>query len=729
MNLLTPGLWPLVGLGLVPILIHLLMRRRYRHVTWAAMDFIMAALRRRRRRMQYRDMILMLLRALALSALGLAAARPSLLGHALRPFGGRADMVAAIVLDASLSMQHTTPSGSRFSTARKLAAEIVSGLPSGAAASLFLAGNVITDVVPEPSHDTAFLLEQIERCRPMDGGSSILKAIRRAWRVLESRETGEREIYVVTDMQSAAWPRPDSPGWATLSRQLARARPRPRLYLVNVDDGGRMNVALQEMRCADPLVTAGESIGISALVTCYGRPPDIPIGVECFARPKSRGPARRVGHVMIGKPESRNPVRFDFALDSGDYGIELRTAGDHIAGDNAARMCVPVRERLRVLIVDGSESMAASRFGGEASFLRAALLAHAADTDPLMAVRVSGQYAVADIDPGDYDAVALANVRELPVELGAALERFVRIDGGGLLVFAGERMDADIMEKRLGRNFLPARIGVAASEPGGKPFGISVEDLRHPIARFFDHPDHRHYLAAARFHRARRLVLPDSADVSSAGTAHEVVLRFDTGRPAMIAGRRGRGWVLVFAADAARHWTDLPLRPAYLMLMRRAVHYAAQYDVAATPKRVLDPIVLTVPSAPAGITATVTTPLGETLPALYETTDDAELCTLTFAETRWAGFYRANVGDNMSEARMFAVNPPAGESDLTAMTPADAEQRHPNLDCTWIGPADDLSRIVAASRTGIEVWPHLILLASLCLVTEQLLAARWAPRD
>ena len=51
-------------LALGPILIHLLNRRRYRVVHWAAIEFVSQALKRRRRSLRIRDLLLLLLRRL-----------------------------------------------------------------------------------------------------------------------------------------------------------------------------------------------------------------------------------------------------------------------------------------------------------------------------------------------------------------------------------------------------------------------------------------------------------------------------------------------------------------------------------------------------------------------------------------------------------------------------------------------------------------------------------------
>ena len=64
------------ALALVPLLIHLLNRQRYRPVRWAAMRFVLAAYRRTRRRVELENLLLLLLRMGAIALLALAVARP-----------------------------------------------------------------------------------------------------------------------------------------------------------------------------------------------------------------------------------------------------------------------------------------------------------------------------------------------------------------------------------------------------------------------------------------------------------------------------------------------------------------------------------------------------------------------------------------------------------------------------------------------------------------------------
>jgi hypothetical protein len=63
-----------------PIIIHLLNRRRFRVVEWAAMDFLRQAMQRSRRAVQLRDLLVLVLRCLAVVIFGVALARPFLSG-------------------------------------------------------------------------------------------------------------------------------------------------------------------------------------------------------------------------------------------------------------------------------------------------------------------------------------------------------------------------------------------------------------------------------------------------------------------------------------------------------------------------------------------------------------------------------------------------------------------------------------------------------------------------
>src|SRR4051794_32194832 len=92
-------------LGLIPLIIHLLNRRRFRRVEWAPMRHLKLTIRRNRRRIQIEELILLLLRIAIPIVLFLFLARPLMNPTGLESWllgGGRTSQV--VLIDDSLSM-------------------------------------------------------------------------------------------------------------------------------------------------------------------------------------------------------------------------------------------------------------------------------------------------------------------------------------------------------------------------------------------------------------------------------------------------------------------------------------------------------------------------------------------------------------------------------------------------------------------------------------------------
>src|SRR4030042_1091718 len=118
-----------------PILIHLLNRRRYRVVPWAAMDFLREAIFRNRRIMQLRDLLLLALRTLCILAFGAAMAQP-FLGSSVVTVDRDQPVHAVLLMDNSLSMGYRELDGTLLDQAKNQARELIEELPRGSRISV-----------------------------------------------------------------------------------------------------------------------------------------------------------------------------------------------------------------------------------------------------------------------------------------------------------------------------------------------------------------------------------------------------------------------------------------------------------------------------------------------------------------------------------------------------------------------------------------------------------------
>ena len=108
---LTMSGWIGAGAATIPIIIHILNRRRYQRVRWAAMDFLLMAEKITRKRVKIEHLILLLLRTLAVLLLCWALANPLLKSAGVSSLLGKDKRNVVVLLDDSYSMSMTNSRG------------------------------------------------------------------------------------------------------------------------------------------------------------------------------------------------------------------------------------------------------------------------------------------------------------------------------------------------------------------------------------------------------------------------------------------------------------------------------------------------------------------------------------------------------------------------------------------------------------------------------------------
>ncbi|MFO0959749.1 MAG: BatA domain-containing protein [Isosphaeraceae bacterium] len=232
----------LVGLaGLaIPIVIHLLNRRRLDVVDWGAMQFLELG-RRARRRFELTEALLMAARMLLLALVALALARPFLAPRAMAgspaagssAAGGRRDLV--LILDDSASMGRR---GGDDATPRQraidFAGRLIRNLPEGSSVALLLARDRARPLLDAPSFDPRKVITGLERSIPGRGSGDLPAALNEAFRLLESAENPNpaRDVVILTDGQRFAWRPGEAARWGLLREIWARSASKPGLGAV-----------------------------------------------------------------------------------------------------------------------------------------------------------------------------------------------------------------------------------------------------------------------------------------------------------------------------------------------------------------------------------------------------------------------------------------------------------------------------------------------------------------
>ena len=215
MTFLQPALLFALPFILVPVLVHLLNKRRHRTYAWAAMMFLVRATQQARGRRKLRHFLILACRVLAVAALIFALSRP-LAGGWVSWFGGNRPEAILLLLDRSASMEsapsENTPT--KRSAAISRVASAVKELAGGARVVFFdSAGTLPLEMA------SADALADLPQAAPTGTAADIPALLEKAIDYLTTAKPGRAEIWLASDLQESNW-LPNDGRWQTIRASL-----------------------------------------------------------------------------------------------------------------------------------------------------------------------------------------------------------------------------------------------------------------------------------------------------------------------------------------------------------------------------------------------------------------------------------------------------------------------------------------------------------------------------
>ena len=712
-----PAMLGWLAAAAAPLIIHLLSRRRYREVQWAAAQFLLAAMRKNARRIRIENWLLLAVRTALIMAVVLAVAEPMLEQSGLVTRTGQPTH-KVLVLDASYSMDFKPTDRSRFDRAKQLAEQIVRESKQGDGFTLLLMADPPQMIVATPSFAPAEFLGEIAGLRVTQGGGDLAATLRQVEETLlsarrEFPRLTQEQVYFLTDLGRTSWaPDLSATSLAEFQERGRRLGESTALTVVDLGQAGAENLAIDDVRLVDSMVTARQESALVGEVRNFGRQPKPGQKVELYVDGQRTG-ERTIDVAPGGRATVSFPCRFDAA---GEHALELRLAPDQLDVDNHRFLALPVKDQVRVLCVDGRP--AGGRFKSATDFLTVAL---APPTEQLYRARVRpevvSERALLDVDLTQFECIFLCNVPQFTQREAQVLRSYLNF-GGGLVFFLGDSVLPDSYNRQLAapsgdaRRVLPASLVRAVEEPH---YGLDPRGYRHPLAAVFRDSEQAGLLTTP-VHKYFKLRLPE------AGRA-EVALAFDNGDPFIVDEAIGRGRSILVATSADTSWTAMPMWPSYVPIVQELLMLAIRGHVQEHNVTVGQPLGALLPSPPVQGVA-VRSPSGEVKQAAVG--GDGADRSWTFAETTNSGIFRAQaVGQGSGEAReqTFAVNRNTAEGALAQVAPEElAPEVWPGVHyfhrTNWRDTGDALAdQIVVRSR--LHLW--LLTLALGLLLAESFL--------
>ncbi len=717
MTFLNPLLL-LAGLGVaLPILAHLLNRYRVRHTPWAAMQFLNRSVRVRSRQLRLRDLLLLLLRCLAVLLLTLALSRPATHNPDGSWLPGERRAGVIIALDASFSMQHSDGNSTRFQRAVEYVSAISEQIHTADPVSLVLLGGehqvVARNMAFEPERFRAILQQQKASAESLDLDS----VPKRLQQLAEDMDAHQKEIYIVTDVQAQAWDRRS----AQLRNAFKNLGESASVFMVPVS-GAPDNLAVTDLNFVSGVLRKGTVARYQATVRNCGPSPVSDVEVQCRADGVQID-SKRIPLILPGSSETVS--LFVPFHNAGPTRITAEIKGDSLSTDNVRRVVAVVRDRVSVLCVDGSS-------GDAGRLIVSALLARddgREDEDYVVRSVPWLSFPAQDIE--NVDIIVLANVPEITPDQALRLSRYVR-QGNGLVWFAGDQVKiAEWNERSAGQGtetgkvetpLLPAVIGqvVDSSDAlgAGKPLDPSMPDhvLCRPLRSL---PED--LLSETRF--LKRL------QVEPTTTSFPVLNLAGSDSPILLEHALGRGHVVMFTTSAEATWNNMALTPVFPMLMQQIVTYLAGREFEQ-PRVVGDSLSLSYTEQPDASDAVFDTPHEQTISVPVREYRDQYMALLENA--REAGFYVARVSVQ-APGMPIAVNVDTRESDVACLSESELSTSLEGTGVTVAATETDLLSAIEATRTGRSSWRFfmlagLVVLLIECLFADRLLKKQWSRR-
>jgi hypothetical protein len=470
-----------------PILIHLLNRRRYKVISWAAMDFLRQAVRRSRRIMQLRDLILLLLRTACVILFGLALAQPFL--TSARAFFDRDQPVHTVLLiDNSLSMSYNRSGKSSLETAKAAAKEFIERLPSGSRISIVPVCGSAKDFSATGYATKADALEALGSIEVVDREVRVPVAVSEAVEACKRVDTlRSKQVVLISDQQARNWP-------SGMESELKRL-PCP-LQIVQVGSPDMENTWIDDFHLQDGIGDVSTPGLFMATVRHQGPVPrsDVQVslaidGVTVATQSVDLQPDQRREVVFP-------PYSFDVAAEPGKPVFVTAEVSlnppDHLAIDDHRFLVVPVVSSLPVVFVDqhgADEDRNKNRFG-ETFHLRrllAPVTAQEKGEKPLVQVQHVGVDRLDRDMLSDARLVVIAGVGSPRADV-PLLREYVQ-QGGSLVICAGGDFDPVAWNELawqdgLGILPVPLKPEAVGQVPGSTnrrlpPFQIDFDSLHH----------------------------------------------------------------------------------------------------------------------------------------------------------------------------------------------------------------------------------------------------------
>ena len=413
----------------VPVVIHLINRRRALVHRFPAVRFLLLADKRTARKFRLYQWLLLALRILAILILAFVLARPRLMGSNVHAAAALPAQATVFLIDNSLSMQYRDGQDTRLQRAKALTTRFLQGIRSQDSAAVLPL--LLPETEQQPTlfltHDTATLHEQLQAIRPSHAAIDMTGALQRAFTLLQDAPVARRRLVLLADFTVHGWEDFHLARFSVVPEHLE-------FHFIRLGSAQRdPNVVVEDLRIMEKPFIEHVPLELAMVVRNRSAAAVRNLRIDLFLEQTKIGEQL----VDLGPDEQVTvPLRM-VAPPAGLHWGEIRLESDHFAEDDRWYFALQTVAPVRILVVDGDPGT--SLFESETFYILSGLQPAGVLGRPLFHPKPVSWEGLEQERLSDYQVIILCNVEAVTPQLRQRLYQFVN-EGGGLWFFAGNRV-------------------------------------------------------------------------------------------------------------------------------------------------------------------------------------------------------------------------------------------------------------------------------------------------
>ncbi len=665
----------------IPLLLHIISRRRLPIIDFSTLEFLKRLQKKKAKKIQLRQIILLIIRTLAVAAVVLAFARPALKSGGVQGAAAAVEMV--VILDDCLSSSVDTRDGMLLYLMTAKAAQLVEIAGYGDRITFIKTSDPARKQVFNQSQKPLFIktLEELEPSLIPPDWRDIIQQVDS---IFASSSFFNKELFVISPLYNQEI----SSSFAAISDEKSR------IYFLPTGPKRLDNLSIDSVRILTTIIKEGTIVELEASISNNGTKTAEDVLLSVYLN------NNRVAQTSVTcLPDEVKTHRFSVtAHDAGEIeGLIKIEDVDALNADNRRYFRLDVPEKISLLAVAGDTL---SKFVIDVSI--------GSDKSEFIDLHWAEPQRWESEVLNDYDVLLLSGIES---SSSGAIERvgqFVR-GGGGIVIFQNLTTDLTSLSRGMWKN-----LGFAGAKEMIESGGVNWKN-----------PDLNHPLFSGVFEGTGKPASPvirKFVDLA-VGRGDRVVIALSNGSPLLIERKVGKGRALLYSISLTPESGDILYTGIWAPLLFRSIGYVAAKQESIEQWYTGNRYKPVVKTSAREITEIVN-PDGSRVSILPMPVGQGVEYDVGLINQ--PGFYRLEIKG--ASDRVFPANIPSGFSrlkriELAKLSDIDVGEVH------IVNNDDNLADAVLSLRFGSELWKPLALAFMLLLISESLISRVWRKEE